>query len=213
MTNDPVSGVSSPQSQEPGDGGGSRPLPVVTLAWVFLKIGTLAIGDTGPVLAMIDHDLVKGYRVLTPAEVTEALTYTKLLPGSTVVQIVAYLAYKIGGWPGSALATAAYLLPSALAMVFLAIGYVAVTSLAVLRPALGGLTAAAVGILLATAYRFGKRNIDLQEPVTVGLALLTFVAGTFFGINAALLVVIAGLVGILVFTVPPVALAAHRNQP
>jgi len=29
--------------------------------------------------------------------VTEALTYTKLLPGSTVVQVVAYLGYKLSG--------------------------------------------------------------------------------------------------------------------
>jgi len=43
--------------------------------------------------------------VLTAAEVTEALTYTKLLPGSTVVQVVSYLVtswalVRLGGGNG-----------------------------------------------------------------------------------------------------------------
>jgi chromate transport protein ChrA len=56
---------------------------------------------------MIERELIDRRGVLTREDVTEALTYTKLLPGSTVVQIVAYLAYRLGGWGGSALATVA----------------------------------------------------------------------------------------------------------
>ena len=40
--------------------------------------------------------LVGGWRVFTREDVTEALTYTKLLPGSTVLQMVSYLGYKLG---------------------------------------------------------------------------------------------------------------------
>ena len=54
------------------------------------------------------------------ADVTAALTYTKLLPGSTGPQVVAYLGYTLGGWLGSAVATAAFLFPAALMMLVLA---------------------------------------------------------------------------------------------
>jgi chromate transporter len=157
------------------------------------------VGDTGPVLALIERELIDRRGVLTRADVTEALTYTKLLPGSTVVQIVAYLAYRLGGWGGSALATVAYLLPATLLMLLLATGYVAATVLPALRPAVHGLTAAVVGILLATTYRLGKRNIFLARPLTGAIALVAFGAGAFLGINAALLVVAGGLVGMLAF--------------
>jgi hypothetical protein len=40
--------------------------------------------------------------VLGAADITEALIYTKLLPGSTVVQLVSYLGWRLGGWGGSA---------------------------------------------------------------------------------------------------------------
>ena len=186
-------------------------MSLAAIAWAFIKIGTLAVGDTGPLLTMSEHDLVDGRGVLSQDDVQEAVTYTKPLPGSTVVQIVAYLAYKIGGWPGSAVGTAAYILPSAVMMAVLAAGYVAVTALPGVRPAVLGLTAAAVGILLATAWRFAQRNIDRRQPVTVMLGVGALVAGFVFGINAALIVIVAGFVGILTLAAPAVD-AARRGS-
>jgi chromate transporter len=180
-------------------------LPV--LACQFLKIGALAFGETE--LIMIEREFVERRGVLTRDDLTEALTYTKPLPGSTVVQIVAFLAYRLGGWTGSAVATAVYLLPSALAMVVLAAGYVAVSGLPLVRPAAEGLTGAAVGLLLATAYRLGKRAVDPRRPLSAGLALAAVAAGGVFGLSAALVVVAAGLVGVAAYSSTEAAQAAR----
>lgn len=173
-------------------------LSLGTLAWVFFRIGATAFGETE--LALIERELVERRRVLTHQDLTDALTYTKALPGSTVVQIVAYLAYRIAGWSGSAVATIVYLAPSALAMMALAAGYIAVSGLPLVRPAAAGLTAAAVGLLLATAWRLGKRSIAPGQPLSFALALGAVLAGGIFGVSAALLVAVAGLVGIVAYT-------------
>jgi chromate transporter len=144
--------------------------------------------------------LVTKRQWLTASDVTEALTYTKLLPGSTVVQVVAYLGYTLGGWSGSAVATAAFVLPAALMMLMLAAAYVTVTALPAMRPAINGLTAAVVGLLLATTYRLGKANI--ADRITLGLALVSLVAGSVLGISAALIVVAAGLLGVCLYAIP-----------
>ena len=173
-------------------------LSMGTLAWVFLRIGATAFGETE--LVLIERELVERRRVLTHQDLTDALTYTKALPGSTVVQLVAYLAYRIAGWPGSAVATIVYLAPSTLAMMALAAGYIAVSGLPLVQPAAAGLTAAAVGLLLATAWRLGKRSIAPRQPLSVALALGAALAGGIFGVSAALLVAVAGLVGIVAYT-------------
>ncbi|HEU0021405.1 MAG TPA: chromate transporter [Dehalococcoidia bacterium] len=170
-------------------------LAVPSLGWVFLKIGATAFGGLGAGLAIIERELVDRRQVLTAADVTEALTYTKLLPGSTVVQVVSYLGYKLGGWPGSAIATVAFVLPSAAMMILLAAGYIAATVVPNLGPAINGLTAAVIGLLLATTYRLGKSNI--QNPLTGAIAVCAFLAAILFGINAAFIVIAAGLIGIL----------------
>jgi len=185
-------------------------VPALILGWIFLRIGATAFGGLGATLALIERELVTQRGMLTPAEVTEALTYTKLLPGSTGPQAISYLGYKLGGWPGSALATAAFLFPSALLMVLLAAAYVAATALPAIGPTVNGLTAAVVGILLATTYRLGKPNI--KEPLTWGMALVAFAAGAFLGISAALIVVAAGLLGVILLAPPDVAQAQQRQE-
>jgi chromate transporter len=182
---------------------------MATLAWVFFRIGVTAFGETE--LVIIERELVERRGVLTHQDLTDALTYTKPLPGSTVVQIVAYLAYRLGGWPGSAVATVVYLLPSTLAMMALAAGYIVVSGLPLVRPAAAGLTAAAVGLLLATAWRLSKRAIDPRQPLSVALAAGAVVAGGAFGISAALLVLVAGIIGIVAYTASEAVIAAPQG--
>jgi chromate transporter len=207
-------------TQEPpsstGDAGASPPpqeppkVPALTLGWIFLYIGTTAFGGLGTTLALIERELVTKRGMLTPAEVTEALTYTKLLPGSTGPQAIAYLGYKLGGWSGSAVAMAAFIFPSALLMVLLAAAYVATTALPAIGPSVNGLTAAVVGILLTTMYRLGKPNI--KDRLTWGIALLAFAAGAFVGISAALIVVAAGLLGMILFSPSVAAQDQERKE-
>ncbi len=185
-------------------------VPALTLGWIFLRIGATAYGGLGTTLALIERELVTKRGMLTPAEVTEALTYTKLLPGSTGPQAIAYLGYKLGGWSGSALAMAAFIFPSALLMTLLAAAYAAATVLPALGPAVNGLTAGVVGILLATTYRLGKPNI--KEPLTWGIAAAAFAAGAFLGISAALIVCAAGLLGMLLLAPPDVACGRARPE-
>jgi chromate transporter len=155
--------------------------------------------------------LVTKRQWLTAADVTEALTYTKLLPGSTGPQVVAYLGYKLGGWAGSAVATAAFVFPSALMMLVLAAASVSVTTVPAMRPAMNGLTAAVVGLLLATTYRLGKANI--ADRLTLGLALVSIIAGAVLGISAAFIVVAAGLLGICLYAIPFRKPTAQEDTP
>jgi chromate transporter len=194
----------SPASQQPPK------VPALTLGWIFLHIGATAYGGLGTTLALIERELVTKRGMLTPADVTEALTYTKLLPGSTGPQAIAYLGYKLGGWSGSALAMGAFLFPSALLMVLLAAGYVATTALPAIGPAVNGLTAGIVGILLATIYRLGKPNI--KEPLTWGIALVAFAVVAFLGVSAALIVVAAGLLGMILLSPPSAAQDQKRKE-
>ena len=181
-------------------------LPALTLGWAFFRLGVTAFGGLGAALVLIERELVDQRGVLTRDDLTKALTYTKLLPGSTVLQVVAYLGHKLGGWAGSALATAAFVFPSFLAMLLLAALYAAATALPGMGPAVSGLTAAVVGVLLATTYRLGKSNVT--EPLTSGIALVAFAAGAFLDLNAALIVVAAGLLGMPLLSRP----TANRGQ-
>jgi len=75
---------------------------------------------------------------------------------------------------------------------------VATTALPAVGPALNGLTAAVVGVLLATTYRLGKSSI--KGSLMWGIAMVAFLVGAFLCVSVALIVVAAGLLGIFLFS-------------
>jgi chromate transporter len=172
-------------------------MSLAQLWWQFIKIGVAAFGGLGVTLSLIERYLVKDRSVLTAQDVTESLTYTKFLPGSTGVQVVGYLAYRLGGWSGAALATSAFLLPAFLLMLALSIVYEEITVLLAdaARPALRGLTAAVAGILVATIYRLAKPTITTVAGAVIAVAACA--AGIALRISPAWIVLVAGIMGIL----------------
>lgn len=169
------------------------PLP---LGWTFLRIGAVAFGGLGATLALIERELIERQKVTSQREMTEALTYTKLLPGSTIVQVVAYLGWRLGGWPGSALATVCFLLPSALFMALFAYGYSHIAHMPAIVSARRGVLSVVAALLLLTMYRLAKPI--LTTPVTVGIALVSFILVAGFHLSVVLVVVVTGLLGIAV---------------
>jgi chromate transporter len=164
------------------------------VAWIFLRIGATAFGGLGATLALLERELLDRRRLVARDDVAEAVAATRLLPGPTVVQVVAYLGYVLRGWPGSLVATLAFLAPSVLAMLGLAVGYGAAAASPVSAPALGGLTAAVVGLIAATGFRLARATV--QGPRAGALAIAAFTAGAGWGVSAAAIVAVAGVVGI-----------------
>jgi chromate transporter len=172
-------------------------ISLAQLCWEFIRIGVAAFGGLGVTLSLIERYLVKDRAVLTAQTITESLTYTKFLPGSTGVQVVGYLGYRLGGWPGAALATIAFLLPAFMLMLVLAILYEEITVLLAdaATPALRGLTAAVAGILVATIYRLAKPAITTPTGALVAVAACGL--GIVLRISPAWIVLVAGILGIL----------------
>jgi chromate transporter len=172
-------------------------MSLAQLWWQFIRIGLAAFGGLGVTLSLIERYFVTEQRVLTAQDVTESLTYTKLLPGSTGVQVVGYLGYRLRGWAGAALGTTAFLLPAFLLMLLLAALYEEITAGLgdAATPALRGLTASVAGILVATIYRLAKPTITTVMGVAV--AVTACAVGITLGISPAWVVIGAGVTGIL----------------
>lgn len=164
------------------------------LALTFLRIGATSFGGLGATLALMEHELVVRRAVISRTEIANALTHTKLLPGSTVVQVTASLGWRLAGWRGSAVATFALLLPSVILMIALAYGYLHVASMPALVGVRRGVVAVVVALLLVTMSRLVRQSVT-TGPARVLAAGAFFVVVLFPNASAAV-VVTAGVVGI-----------------
>lgn len=178
---------------------GEHPGPT-SLAWALLRIGTVAFGGLGATLALLHRDLVERRGWLRAGDVAEALAYTKPLPGSTVVQVVTFLGWRLGGWPGAIIATTAFLIPAFMIMTISAAAVLALPDAPVVRNALTGLQVGVVGVLAAAMWRLARSEAASRPLIAVLIA--AFATGLF--VNAALVVGVAGVIGIVIDRV-------HRN--
>jgi len=161
------------------------------LAWAILRIGAVAFGGLGATLALLQRDLVEHRGWLRPSDVSEALAYTKPLPGSTIVQVVTFLGWRLAGWPGAIVATVMFLLPAAVIMTSAAAAIFALPDAAWVRGALTGLHVGVIGLLGAALWRLARSEAGTL-PLTVML-LGAFLLGLF--VNAAIVVGAAGVIG------------------
>ena len=165
-----------------------------SLGWAFLRIGAFAFGGLGATLALLQRELVDRRGWLRSSDVTEALAYTKPLPGSTVVQVVTFLGWRMGRGTGAIVATIAFLLPALALMTVAAAAVLSLPDAPWVRGALTGLQVAVVGVL-AAALRHLARS-EAGSGLLLVVLLTAFAAGLF--VNAALVVAAAGATGVAV---------------
>ena len=172
---------------------------VPALGYIFLRIGAAAFGGLGASLALIERELVQtavahrrgGHR---RPDLYQTAAGVHRSAGGRVSWLHPRRLVRLGGGHGGVPFSRC---PHDAAV--LAAAYVSVTAVPAMRPALTG-PAAIVGVLLATTYRMGKANIP--DRLTLGIALASIVAGAVLGISAAVIVVLAGLVGVGLYALP-----------
>ena len=165
-----------------------------SLGWAFLRIGAFAFGGLGATLALLQRELIDRRGWLRSSDVTEALAYTKPLPGSTVVQVVTFLGWRMGAWPGAIVATIAFLLPALVLMTVAAAAVLALPDAPWVGGALTGLQMAVVGLLGAALWHLARS--EAGSGLLLIVLLIAFTAGLF--VNAALVVAAAGAIGVVV---------------
>ena len=173
---------------------GTRDGPgLFTLGWELLKLGAMAFGGLGSTLALLQRRLVDQLGWLQASEVSEGLAFTRALPGSTGIQVVAYLGHRLRGWPGALVAAMAYIAPATLLMILAAAFSLALPDHPAVNRALTGLQVGVVGLLAASMWRLAQS--EAKDKARMAVLLACAVLGFF--VNAALVVAAAGTVGAL----------------
>ena len=169
------------------------------LGWEFLRLGAFAFGGLGATLALLRQGPVERRRWLESSDIAEALAVTKALPGSTGIQVVAYLGWRLRGWPGALLAAATFIAPAAAMMIAVAAGSLMLPDQGWVRGALNGIQIAVVGLLAAAMLRLARS--EAKGAVLMIVLACGCVLGFF--VHAAIVVVGAGLIGAIVATERP----------
>ncbi len=119
---------------------------------LFLHLGATAYGG----LAMVEpirRQVVQEERWLSQKEFMDGMALCQLVPGATVVQLAAYVGFRLRGARGALSAAAAFILPAFLLMLALSFLYFRYRGLAWVHAVSRGFNAVVIALLVQALWR------------------------------------------------------------
>jgi chromate transporter len=152
------------------------PANAPSLLDLFIAFATISASGFGGVLAWSRRVIVERRRWMTPEEFTEAYALCQFLPGPNVVNLSVVFGSRFRGPIGAAAALIGLLGPPFLVVLVLAILYAQYGEIAMLQRMLSAVSAAAAGLLIATAVKMAQPLFDRRLATAIGVAIAAFVA-------------------------------------
>jgi chromate transporter len=164
-----------------------EPRRLLEVALVFLKLGVTAFGGPAAHIAMMDNEIVRRRRWVTPERFLDLLGVSNLVPGPSSSELAVYLGYERAGVPGLIAAALCFVSPAALMVAALARAYVQLGTVPRVQGALYGLKPVVIAVVVQAVWALAPRALRSKF-----LAFLSVVAGAAAALGVSTLAVLLG---------------------
>lgn len=161
----------------------------------WLKLGFINFGGPAGQIALMHRDLVEQRRWISEDRFLHALNYCMLLPGPEATQLAIYIGWLMHRTWGGIIAGAFFVIPSIFVLLALSYIYAMYGNLAFVTGALAGVKPVVVAIVVEAVLKIGARA--LKRRAHIAIAAAAFVAIYFLQVPFPLIVLAAGIIGLL----------------
>lgn len=175
--------------------GSAVPVSLREATRVWAKIGMLSFGGPAGQIAVMHRELVETRRWISDVRFLHALNYCMLLPGPEAAQLAIYIGWMLHRTVGGLIAGLLFVLPGFVTILALSITYALYGQVPWVVAIFFGLKAAVLAVVMEAVLRIGRKAI--KNRLMLAIAALSFIAIFFFAIPFPLIVVGAGLLGLL----------------
>ena len=162
---------------------------------VWLRVAASSFGGPAAQIAVIHRVTVDEKRWLDESAFVRALSFCMLLPGPEAQQLATYVGWKLHGLRGGLTAGLLFVLPGFVSMLALSILYVSAADVAIVAALFYGLKPAVLPVVLEAVFRLKRRAAG--GTLGTAIAIVAFVAIFAFRIPFPVIVIGAGLVGLV----------------
>ncbi len=174
---------------------------------MFFKIGCFGFGGPMAVFTLLQDELVREKKILTDKDFLEGAVLGDVLPGPVTMDIVTYTGYKLKKWSGALVSTLAFILPSFVLMIILAMLYDKYSITPKVASVLKCLGAAVTGLILSVALKLTKAEMKDYRELCV--LIWAFASSLIFKLDIVVIVGLCGLIGIVIYHDEPEELLAE----
>ena len=168
---------------------------LVSLYTVFFRIGGLTFGGGLTMLPMLKHELVAKKNWVTEEQLLDIYAIGQCTPGIIAVNTATYVGYLRKGILGGIIATLGMISPSVVIITAIATVLQSIMENTYFQYAMSGIKGVVCALLLNTVINLAKKS--LVSPACIAICIVAFLLATFTPIPTIILVVIAGIFGVI----------------
>ena len=150
--------------------------PLLELARLFLKLGTLGFGGPAAHIAMMEDEVVRRRGWLSRERFLDLVGATNLIPGPNSTEMAIHVGNERAGWRGLIVAGVCFIAPAFLVVLACAWAYTRYGTLPAAEGLLRGVKPVIIAIVLQALWGLGRTATRTRPLALVGLLSLAAVA-------------------------------------
>lgn len=170
---------------------------LIQLYMAFFRIGGLTFGGGLTMLPMLKHELVGKKHWVEEEDLLDYYAVGQCTPGIIAVNVATFVGYKRKGIPGAIFSTLGMISPSLIIVSILALFLQQFMENSYVAHAVGGIKVVICALMLSTVVTMAKKTV--RDKLTAAVCVIGFLLTVFRVIPNVLIVLIAGVLGILLF--------------
>ncbi|MBQ9757302.1 MAG: chromate transporter [Clostridia bacterium] len=168
------------------------------LFFAFFRIGILTFGGGYAMLPMLEREIAVKHKWATVEEIMDYFAISQCTPGVIAVNLATFIGRKTNGIIGGIVATLGVVAPSVIIISLVATILQKIYYNPIVKSAFAGVGVAVCAILVQAFLKISKTGI--VDKVSFVVAAVSFVLSAFFGVSTILIIVAAGVFGIIYMT-------------
>lgn len=171
------------------------------VARLFFKLGCIGFGGPAVHIAMMEEEVVRKRKWMSPEHFLDLVGATNLIPGPNSTEMTMHCGHERAGWKGLIVAGACFIIPAVIITAFFAWAYQQYGKLPQVQPFIYGIAPAIIAVIVAAMLSLGKKAL---KSVTLGFLGVIAMIAVLFGMNEIYVLFGAGLLGIFIhFIIQP----------
>ena len=175
---------------------------LLDLFLTFLLIGSVSFGGGYAIIPMIQLEVTR-HGWMTSQELIDVIAIAGMSPGPIATNTAVFIGFHTAGFLGAAIAAVAITLPSIFIVFIIVSLFYKINESPVVQSAFYGLRPIVTALIIYAAYTFASSNglFSLSKEAAAGaiLFLLCLFALLKFKWHPALIILLAGVAGILIY--------------
>lgn len=166
----------------------------------FFKINMFTFGGGYTIVPVIRDEFVNKMGLIDDDEMLDIVAIAQSGPGPMAINASILTGYRIRGWKGALTCLLASVLPCLIIISIMYYIYDTISENTVVKAALGCMSGAISAVLFITVFQMAKKALSKHKFFGAAIMIAAFIVGDFTNINTIYIIIIAGLIGLIVFS-------------